>query len=110
MILPSCYVDVEAVEKTFRHPSRLMMLLAKRIENDVEIRLGIADHVTMTDQELITQMQELIHMAFRKESIVQLSMDQRLKLCLLMKKNFNAGVKQIARVTRLDPELVSKVV
>lgn len=110
MILPSCYVDVEAVEKTFRHPSRLMMLLAKRIENDVEIRLGIADHVTMTDQELITQMQELIHMAFRKESIVQLSMDQRLKLCLLMKKNFNAGVRQISRVTRLDSELVSKVV
>ena len=42
--------------------------------------------------------------------VVQLSMDQRLKLCLLMKNNFNAGVKQISRVTRLDPELVSKVV
>lgn len=56
------------------------------------------------------EVQELIHMAFRKESIVQLSMDQRLKLCLLMKKNFNAGVRQIARVTRLDPELVAKVV
>jgi hypothetical protein len=56
------------------------------------------------------EVQGLIHMAFRKESIVQLSMDQRLKLCLLMKKNFNAGVRQIARITRLDPELVSKVV
>ena len=56
------------------------------------------------------EVQELIHMVFRKESIVQLSMDQRLKLCLLMKNNFNAGVKQISRVTRLDPELVSKVV
>ena len=56
------------------------------------------------------EVQGLIHMAFRKESIVQLSMDQRLKLCLLMKKNFNAGVRQISRVTRLDPELVSKVV
>ena len=27
MILPSCYVDVDAVEKIFRHPSRLLFLL-----------------------------------------------------------------------------------
>ena len=56
------------------------------------------------------EVQGLINMVFRKESIVQLSMDQRLELCLLMKKNFNAGVRQIARITRLDPELVAKVV
>ncbi len=37
-------------------------------------------------------------------------MDQRLKLCLLLKRNFNAGVKQIARVTRLDPDMVAKIV
>lgn len=110
MILPSCYVDVKAVEKTFKHPSRLMMLLAKRIENDVEVRLGMSDHVTMTDQELLTQMQELIAKEYHKNSIVQLSMDQRLKLCLLLKRNFNAGVKQIARVTRLDPDMVAKIV
>ena len=110
MILPSCYVDADAVEKIFRHPSRLMMLLAKRVENDVEIRLGIADNVTMTDQDMITQMQELIAKEFRKESIVQLSMAQRLKLCSLLKRNFNAGAKQIARVTRLDPEVVAKII
>ena len=87
-----------------------MMLLAKRIENDVEVRLGMSDHVTMTDQELLTQMQELIAKEYHKNSIVQLSMDQRLKLCLLLKRNFNAGVKQIARVTRLDPDMVAKIV
>ena len=86
------------------------MLLAKRLENDVEIRLGMSDNVTLTDQELLTQMQELIAKEYRKNSIVQLSMDQRLKLCLLLKRNFNAGVKQIARVTRLDPDMVAKIV
>ena len=110
MIIPSCYVDVEAVEKIFRHPSRLLMLLAKRVENDVEIRLGMADRVTMTDQEILTQMQELIRMEFNKESIVQLSMNQRLKLCVLLKRNFGSGIKQIARLTRLEPEVVAKVI
>ena len=110
VILPSCYVDAEMVEKTFRHPSRLMLLLAKKIENDVEIRLGVADYVTMTDQEMLTQMNELVRIEFGKESVSQLSMDQRISLCLLMKRNFRAGVKQIARLTRLDPEVVAKVV
>ena len=110
VILPSCYVDAEMVEKTFRHPSRLMLLLAKKIENDVEIRLGVADYVTMTDQEMLTQMNELVRIEFGKESVSQLSMVQRISLCLLMKRNFRAGVKQIARLTRLDPEVVAKVV
>lgn len=110
MIFPSCYVDAETVEKIFRHPSRLMMLLAKRVENDVEIKLGIAQNVTMTDQEMLTQMRELIVKEFRKDSIVQLTMAQRLKLCALLKRNFSAGVKQIARITRLDPDVVAKIV
>ena len=110
MILPSCYVDAEAVEKVFRHPSRLLMLLSKKVENEVEICLGIAENVVMTDQEMLTQMGELVRREFGKESISQLSMEQRIRLCLLMKRNFKAGVKQIARLTRIDPDIVAKVV
>ena len=110
MIIPACYVSAEIVESIFRHPSRLMMLLAKKIENNVEIQLGVAENVVMTDQEMLTQMNELILKEFQTESISQLSMNQRIKLCLLMKRNFRAGVKQIARLTRLDPTVVAKVI
>jgi len=110
MILPSCYVDSKAVEQVFRHPSRFMMSLARKIENDVEIQLGVADRVSMKDQEILTQLGDLLRNEFRKESLSQLSMEQRIRLCLLLKKNFRAGVKQIARITRLDPEIVAKVI
>ena len=110
MILTSCYVNAEFVEKVFRHPARLMAALARKIEVDVELRLGLAENVSMTDQEILTQTNELIMKEFRKESISQLSMEQRLRLCYLMKKNFRAGVKQISRITRLDPDVVSKIV
>ena len=110
VILPSCYVDAAHVERIFRHPSRLMLLLAKKLENDVELKLGVAGRIAMTDQEVQTQMNDLIKVEFGVCSISQLSMEQRIKLCLLLKRNFNAGIKQIARVTRLDPELVSTVV
>ncbi len=110
LILPSCYVDLESVEKIFRHPARLMMLLSRKVENDVELKFGVAECVSMTDQEIVAQMNDLIRNTFGKESMSQLTMEQRIKLCLLLKRNFRAGVKQIARITRLDPEVVSRVV
>jgi hypothetical protein len=110
MILPVCYVDYSEVERIFGHPARLMMQIARKIETDVEIRMGVADQVVMTDQEILTQMKILLRSEFGKESIEQLSMEQRIKLCRLLKRNFRAGVKQIARLTRIGVDVVSKVV
>lgn len=110
MIPPSCYVDVKTVESVFRHPSRFMMALARKVENDVEILLGVAADVSMTDQEILTEMRDLVRREFQKESLSQLSAEERIRLCLLLKRNFRAGIKQIARITKLDPALVSKVV
>ena len=110
IILPSCYVDVKMVEKIFRHPARLLAFMARKIEPDVEVRLGIMESVSITDQELLTQMNELIKLEFGKSSLCQLLMEERLNLCLLLKRNFGAGVKQISRVTRLSPNVVGKVI
>ena len=110
VILPSCYVKYEDVEKIFRHPARLMAQISRKVENDVEVFLGIADSVSMTDQELITQMNDLIRLEYRKDSISLLSMEQRIQLCGKLKRNFKAGAKQIARITRLDPNIVSKII
>ena len=55
MILPTCYIDASVVERIFRHPARLMMSLARKVANAVEVRSGIADEVSMTDQEVLTQ-------------------------------------------------------
>ena len=87
-----------------------MLLLARKLENEVELRFGAADRVTMTDQEIHSEMLDLIMREFGVDSISQLTMEQRIKLCLLLKINFKAGIKQIARVTRLDPEFVSTIV
>ena len=98
------------VEDIFRHPARLMMAVARKIENDVEVRIGIAENISITDQELQTQMNELIRLEFGCGSLYQLLMKDRVKLCALLKRNFGVGAKQIARVTRLSPEIVNKIV
>lgn len=110
MILPSCYVDHSAVEQIFSHPARLLLALARKIEADIEIKFGITKHIRMSDQEILTQMSSLIRNEFQKESISQLSMEQRIKLCKLLKRNFMASSKQIARLTRLDIDIIEKVI
>jgi len=86
------------------------MALARKIETDVEILFGAAESVSMTDQEILTELPSLLQKEFGKESLAQLSMEQRVMLCLMLNRNFKAGIKQIARLTHLSPELISAIV
>lgn len=108
-ILPSCYIDIHEVEQIFRHPSCLMMALARRVENEFEVASGAAGRITMSDNELKTHVMELVRHEFGVTSLTQLSADNRLRLCQMIRKNFNASVKQIARVLRLSQSVVSSV-
>ena len=54
-------------------------------------------------QQKMLKFQKLVKVEFGKSSICQIAMEDRIKLCLVLKRNFGAGVKQIARVLRLGP-------
>lgn len=70
---------------------------------------GASQRICVTDEELRSQMGDLIRAEFGVASLSQLSADDRLRLCLLLKRNFNASVKQIARVLRLSQTVVAAV-
>jgi hypothetical protein len=108
-IHPSCYVETDEVERIFRHPSRMLMSLAKRVENEFEIATGAAERIIMNDSELKTHVLELVRNEFGVTSLSQLSANDRLRLCLMVRRNFSASVKQIARVLRLSQSLVASV-
>lgn len=110
MIIPESFVDPTLTEAIFRHPSRLMFALAKKVETEVELKFGIADQVSYTDAEMKSLINEYISMEFGVQGISALSNQQKLRLCPVMKRNYNASVKQICRITKLDPEIVSKLV
>ena len=85
------------------------MALARRIENEFEVTTGAAKQIVMVDSELRSQIMELVRNEFGVNSLSQLSADDRLRLCLLVRRNFSASVKQIARVLRLSQALVASV-
>ena len=110
MISPLNYIDYKAVEDIFKHPSRLLGLLSAKKETEFEIFMGVADNYTPDIEELKDSVRELIRVEFGVKAVSQLSMEQRVLLCGLMRKNFRASRKQIALITRLNMETINKVV
>lgn len=110
IISPLNYIDYKTVESVFRHPSRLLGLLSSRKEAEFEVFLGIADKYNPDIEELKESVRELIRQEFGVKAVSQLSMEQKVLLCGLMRRNFRASRKQIALITRLNMETINKVV
>lgn len=110
IISPLNYIDYKEVEDIFKHPSRLLGLLSAKKETEFEIFMGVADNYIPDIEELKDSVRELIRVEFGVKAVSQLSMEQKVLLCGLMRRNFRASRKQIALITRLNMETINKVV
>lgn len=110
MILPECFVDYQSVESIFKHPTRLLFLLGKRIETDIELKLGIVNQINIPDNELQTRLLELMKEKYGVSSISMLTREQKIRLITDLKKNYGASDKQIARTLRIDLSIVEMFV
>ena len=110
IISPLNYIDYKTVESVFRHPSRLLGLLSARKETEFEVFMGVADKYTPDIEELKDSVRELIKVQFGVKAISLLSIEQKILLCGLMRRNFRASRKQIALITRLNLETINKVI
>lgn len=110
MVSPLNYIDYHTVEQVFGHPARLSGLLATKKETEFELFLGIADTYNPDIEELRASVYELINIEFGVKAISQLDIEQKIRLCSLMRKNFRASKKQIAVITRLNMETINKII
>ena len=110
IISPLNYIDHKTVEDIYRHPSRLLGALSAKKEAEFEIFLGIADKYIPDIEELKDSVRELIKIQFGVRAVSQLSVEQKMKLGSLMRRNFRASRKQIALITRLNMETINKIV
>ena len=75
----------------------------------MELKFGIADRILYTDTELKSFVNEIVVNDFGVRSLSSLTGQQKIKLCVLMRKNYNASAKQISRITRIGLDIVNKV-
>jgi hypothetical protein len=61
-------------------------------------------------EELKASVKELLTVEFGVLAISQLNLEQKIRLCSLMHRNFRASRKQISIVTRLNMETINKII
>ena len=64
----------------------------------------------MTDRELASEVNKLVAAEYGVMTIAQLSKEDRVRLCRLLRRNFGVVAKQIARVLHIPKDVVDAVI
>lgn len=110
MILPECYVNVRAVEAMYGRPGQFMYWLNKADDRMLELDSGVAAKSRYTNEELQTNMNEIIVRHFGKSSLKDLGMQARAELASIMKRRFGAGPSRLSRLLGIEKDILSKLI
>ena len=109
IILPESYVDVRKAEQCLQDSWKFSSGLIRNIDSYLRIAEGIGEMVTISEGEL----DEIIFHSLRKEfnvnSINDLSMDNRCRLAVILKKRYRVDTKRIARRLRIDVAVLNNL-
>lgn len=102
LVWPGSYVDYIMVNKFFGHPKRYLYYLSSTQEASVADVMGITENIFIPEHDLKVKAVELAREMFRKESVTELDVSERLVLAKHLKKKYGSSYRQIARVVHLD--------
>lgn len=109
IIWPRCYVDYKTVERLYRTPAAFLYHLAKNMDMENELTTDILRKANYSDQELYNSASTICHSQFGKETLGQLSIEEKLSIARIVRKKYGASAKQISRITGLDPQLLKEL-
>ncbi len=101
-ILPQSYVNVRKAEQTLHDSWRFSSDLIRHIDAYIKIAEGIGEMVTLSDGELGEIISQILRKRFNTNSINDLSIDDRCRLAIILKKDYRIDMKRIARKLRMD--------
>ncbi len=103
LIWPGEYVDYIVMEKQFNSAQDYRFCLNKRVEEEINPEMREAS-VSLPDGEIAARCRALAERLFGEKLTNRLTVQQRLSLARILRKETGANVKQIARVVRLKKE------
>ena len=95
-VAPASYIDVSFVEQVFRTPSRYNYKL--KDSSKAKIRLQESALPAFRDQSILVATPDLIRSLFRKNSLQELSRDEKSELLKQLRFRFSADVAQLSRI------------
>lgn len=100
LIWPGDYTDFKRVEKLFGHPRNLLYFLNQNVETEINQQM-YGETISLPDQDVARIAREIAQRQFGANEIARLDVQDRIRLCRLVKKETRASLKQLARISHL---------
>lgn len=104
---PMSFCDITLGERVFRCASHYFREVSRNIESQKKIARQIGERIFYTDDELFGVVLSLCQEKYGGQKPAMLPASAKQAVALLLHDEYNAGNKQIQRMLRLDPSVVS---
>jgi len=106
---PFSFCDIELGEKMFRDASHYFYMLGKNIEQNKEIAKEIGESISYTDDELYAAVSLKCREEFGVSNPSQIPPEGKIKIAKYMRYDYNANLKQIQRISRLELSVLNSL-
>lgn len=96
-------------KKVLQNSWRYSTALIRNIDAYVKIAEGIGEMVVLTEGELNEVITHVIDEKFKASSLKDLSVDDRCRLAVILKKKYRIDTKRIARKVQIAPDVLNRL-
>ena len=108
-VFPGSFVNSRLVESLFADCRQFMFWVFKNVEAQVETALRFGERPSLTDDEVISITFRLCKEEFGVKGAISLTEQQKSKLAMRLKYDYDASNGQISRSTGLQPRIVDEM-
>ena len=108
-ISPECYCHIDAAESCFMSAHHYFSIISKGVESFVEMAKELGDTIFYTDNELYRVVANICIKEFGCSDAALLAKNSKISLAVKLRKEYNAGVKQLSRILKLDNHIVESL-
>ena len=109
MIAAESFVNYKLVEQLFPSARKFTWWVLKNVEAQTETSVRMGEKPNLNDDELFITAQQLSRSEYGRDSVKELSLQQRKELGILLKNKWGASNGQVARIAQLAPKTVDEM-
>ena len=106
---PFSFCNINMGESLFRDAVHYFYLLSKNIESNKEIAKEIGESVSYTEEELYAAISVKCKQNYGTANPSQIPSDSKISIAKIMRYEYNASLKQIQRMLRLDTGVLHSI-
>lgn len=108
-IWPGCYTEFKRIEAVFKTAWNYQYEMNKRVEEKVNSEI-MAERVSLPDGDVLKMASEISARMFGEYDIDLLTVKQRIKLCMALRKEVGGNIGQLSRIVHIQLKELREII